>query len=170
MHRPALEARSDAEIILTYNAELRGLVNYYALAFSAKTRLAKLSYIWTGSLLKPLAAKHKTTATKTVKRLRRGKNLIHVYEVAGKMRGIQLFSLRTWKAPKSIDRRIDVQPYTYGYTLNRPELIQRLNADRCEYCGRTDGYFEVHHVNKLKDSWNGKELWKKIMAAMQRKT
>ena len=49
---------SDAEIVLMYNAELRGLANYYALAHNAKSDLNKLAYIWQGSLWKTLAAKH----------------------------------------------------------------------------------------------------------------
>src|SRR5439155_15160615 len=36
LHRPWMEAMSDAEIILTYNAELRGFLNYYSLAQNMK--------------------------------------------------------------------------------------------------------------------------------------
>jgi predicted HNH restriction endonuclease len=39
----------------------------------------------------------------------------------------------------------------------------------CEYCGTAEGYFEVHHVRKLKDL-DGKEHWQQVMAAMRRKT
>ena len=42
--------------------------------------------------------------------------------------------------------------------------------NRCEVCGRTDGYFEVHHVKKLKDIEKGTEPWKKQMIARNRKT
>ena len=59
MHRAAWLNRSDAEIIMAYNAELRGLANYYCLAYAAKTRLNKLQYIWKGGLFKTLAAKTK---------------------------------------------------------------------------------------------------------------
>jgi group II intron reverse transcriptase/maturase len=169
MHRAALVQRSDAEIILTFNAELRGLANYYCLAYSARTRLYKLHYIWKGGLLKTLAAKHKTTVEKTVKRLRRGSDFVLNYEVKGQRKNLLLFSLRHWKEPRSTSRSIDIEPYTYVYTLTRTEIVERLNAELCEYCGVSKGYFEVHHVRKLKDVKDGKALWQKVMAAMQRK-
>ena len=45
--------------------------------------------------------------------------------------------------------------------------MQRLNAEICEYCGKTDGYFEMHHKNKLKNTQPGIE---RRMAQMRRKT
>jgi hypothetical protein len=65
---------------------------------------------------------------------------------------------------------IDIEPHTYAYTLPRTEIIQRLNAGICEYCGTTKGYFAVHHVRKLKDIKDGKAPWQRVMAAMCRKT
>jgi RNA-directed DNA polymerase len=168
MHRASLMQRSDAEIILTFNAELRGLANYYCLADSARTRLSKLRYIWKGGLLKTLAAKPRTTVGKMVKQLKRGNNFVLNYEVKGQRKNLALFSLRHWKEPRSTDRTIDIEPYTYGYTLTRTEIVERLNAEVCEYCGVSNGYFEVHHVRKLKDVKDGKALWQNVMAAMQR--
>jgi hypothetical protein len=64
---------------------------------------------------------------------------------------------------------IDAERHVAQYTLSRTEIVQRLNAQRCEYCGTEEGYFEVHHVRKLKDL-DGKEHWQQVMAAMRRKT
>jgi RNA-directed DNA polymerase len=168
-HRAALVQRSDVEIILTFNAELRGLANYYCLAYGARTRLHKLQYLWIGGLFKTLAAKHKRTVTKVVKSLKRGSNFVLNYEVKGRRKNLFLFSLRNWKEPRNAGRSLDIEPYPYGYSLNRTEITERLNAEVCEYCGVTKGYFEVHHVRKLKDGSDGKALWQKIMTAMQRK-
>jgi Type II intron maturase len=41
IHKPEWIQQSDAEIILAYNAELRGLANYYALAHSGKIKNAQ---------------------------------------------------------------------------------------------------------------------------------
>jgi group II intron reverse transcriptase/maturase len=168
-HRGALLQRSDAEVILTFNAELRGLANYYCLAYGARARLHKLQYLWRGGLLKTLAAKHKTTVVEMVKRLKRGSDFALEYEVKGRRKNLFLFSLRHWKEPRNASRSIDIEPYTYEYTLTRTEIIERLSAEVCEYCGVSKGYFEVHHVRKLKDVKDGKALWQKVMAAMQRK-
>jgi hypothetical protein len=64
---------------------------------------------------------------------------------------------------------VDVEPTIAQYTWSRTEIVQRLNAQRCEYCGQDEGYFAVHHVRKLKDL-DGKERWQQVMAIMQRKT
>ena len=43
-HRRELVNQSDYEILMTYNAELRGLANYYALAWDVKQKLNALFY------------------------------------------------------------------------------------------------------------------------------
>src|SRR5262245_15176732 len=53
--------------------------------------------------------------------------------------------------------------------MGRNSLNQRLNANIWEFCEKEGGYFEVHHVKKLKDV-QGKEVRKQIMIARQRKT
>jgi hypothetical protein len=168
-HRAALLQRSDAEIILTFNAELRGLANYSCLANSARTRPDKWYYLWKGALFKTLAAKHNTTVAKTVKRLKRGQDFVYQYAGKGRMKDLPVFSLRRWKPPWNADRSIDIKPHTYADTLSRPEIIERLHAGLCEYCGVTKGYVEVHHVRKLKDVSGGQALWQQIMAARRRK-
>jgi hypothetical protein len=67
-HKPQWMKLTDAEIILAYNGEFRGLANYYALATGVKKTLHKLEWIWQTSLLKTLANKHKTGVNKIVKR------------------------------------------------------------------------------------------------------
>ena len=52
----------------------------------------------------------------------------------------------------------------------RTELVQRLNARQCEYCGQQKGRLEVHHVRKLSDIKDGKEWWQIMMSRKQRKT
>jgi group II intron reverse transcriptase/maturase len=59
IHKPGWLSRSDVEIIQAYNAELRGLANYYSLATDVKRGLNRLEYLWKGSLWKTLANKHK---------------------------------------------------------------------------------------------------------------
>src|SRR5260370_28722160 len=67
-HKPQWMNLTDAEIILAYNGEFRGLANYYALATGVKKTLHKLEWIWQTSLLKTLANKNKTGVNKIVKR------------------------------------------------------------------------------------------------------
>jgi RNA-directed DNA polymerase len=167
--RPRLSHRSDAEIILTYNAELRGFANYYSLSPRVKQDLKKLMYIGTISLFKTLANKHKSSVNKIQRWLRKGKDFVYRYEAGGKPRLVKVFALKDMKKPYNWEK-VDEIPNTAKYTHSRTELVQRLNAERCEYCGREKGYFEVHHVRKLSDIKDGKEPWQRLMIAMQRKT
>jgi hypothetical protein len=59
--------------------------------------------------------------------------------------------LKDQRSPPPHDSRIDLLPNIYMWTLSRTELIKRLNSKQCEYCGTTQGTFEVHHIRKLKD-------------------
>lgn len=62
---------SDAEIIATYNAELRGLVNYYSIGHSAKKKLNKIVNMGRSSCAKTLANKHKMSTKKMIRSLKR---------------------------------------------------------------------------------------------------
>lgn len=170
LHRPELLMLSDAEIILAYNGELRGIANYYSLAQNMKREMNRLAYLWRGSLFKTLAHKHKTSVRKIIKQLKTEDG--HVLTVHGekKTRIIRVFRLKDLKPSPSSDRRLDSVPHTFALTLCRSELIRRLNTQICEYCETTQGPFEVHHVRKLKDVARGKETWQKMMIARQRKT
>ena len=67
---------------------------------------------------------------------------------------------------------VDEIPNTLSLTSTGSELIRRMEAEKCEYCGRTDLPVEVHHVRKLKDLKLKPhlELWQKVMIARNRKT
>jgi len=169
-HKAELSTLSDAEIILAYNGELRGLANYYALAHSVKGEMNKLAHIWQTSLLKTLAHKHKTHVTTIAKRLKTDDGYVHTVQEKGKTRIIRLFRLKDLKTSPVNYQSIDIPPNTFALTLSRSELIRRINAEQCEYCETKEGPFQVHHIRKMKDVANGKELWQRIMIARRRKT
>ena len=70
--RLALTRCSDLEIVTAYNAELRGICNYYSLA-SNFGKLNYFAYLMEYSCLKTLACKHKTTIAKIIRRNKDGK-------------------------------------------------------------------------------------------------
>jgi group II intron reverse transcriptase/maturase len=170
IHKKEWTQSSDAEIILAYNGELRGLANYYALAKNAKTVMHKLSQVWRVSLLKTLANKHKTSVNKIAKRLKTDEGYALLVPGEKKTRVIKLFRLKDLKPPLPNNPMIDEQPNVYVWTLSRSEVIKRLNKGKCEYCETTQGPFEVHHIRKLKDVAKGKALWQRMMATRNRKT
>jgi group II intron reverse transcriptase/maturase len=168
-HRSGLINHSDAEIIKTYNAEIRGLVNYYSMSLNFWD-MNKLVYIWRNSLLKTLAAKHKTSMSRTISRLKTEEGFALTVRTKSKTYNFKIFKLKAEMRQSSRDERVDEIPNTKKYMNSRTELVQRLGASRCEYCEQQDDKLEVHHVRKLKDLEKGKKLWQIIMARKQRKT
>jgi group II intron reverse transcriptase/maturase len=170
IHRNSLIHLSELEIVQTYNAEMRGLANFYCLATNAKRDLNKLHGIWHGSLLKTLAAKRRSTVNKVARSLRRGENSALVITGNGEDHAFPLYSLKMMRMQPITFQSIDLPPRTWHFTLSHTELFQRMAARECEYCGNTDGPFEVHHIRKLADVAKGKQLWQLTMARRQRKT
>jgi group II intron reverse transcriptase/maturase len=159
----------DEEILLSYNAEMRGIANYYALANNAKRGLQKAIFLAESSFLATLANKHNSSIEKEATRLRQGRDLcITIQTKGGKRRRYTLFKLRDWRPPQSKED-IDALPHIGRVLQGRSSVAQRLLANICEFCGKEEGYFEVHHVRKLKDVV-GKEAWEKVMIARKRKT
>jgi group II intron reverse transcriptase/maturase len=66
-HRTGLQNPDDYDIVRTYGAEYRGIVNYYLLAQDV-WRLSTLCWYAQTSMLKTLAAKHKSTVAKMAAR------------------------------------------------------------------------------------------------------
>ena len=167
--RPSWVQMDDAEILLAYNAEMRGLANYYGLANDAKTGLNKLMYMAQSSFLATLAQKNQSSISTENSRLRQDKDLaVLVKTKEGKPKRYTLFKLRDWKPPQAKED-VDKIATTAHLRFGRSTLEQRLKANLCESCGKEGGYFEVHHVRKLKDL-QGKEWWEQVMSYRKRKT
>ncbi len=174
-HRTNLLQLSDAEIIMTYNAEMRGLANYYNMACDMKFKLAKLYFIWQTSLFKTLANKHRSNVAKISRMLKQADGE-YVLQVQGKTgtKEIVVFKLKHIDRKKSVV--VDDKPITARLTTRSTEVVQRLMARVCEYCG-DEGRCEVHHVRKLKDLSTAARvrgrtlsLWQLMMIARRRKT
>lgn len=72
-HRDTLLGTTDLEIVDTFNAETRGICNYYNLA-SNFTKLTYFVYLMEYSCLKTLAKKHKTHISALKRKYRAGKS------------------------------------------------------------------------------------------------
>ena len=170
--RPALLRRSDVEILMTYNAEMRGLANYYSLAQGYKTALQRVIGLAQWSFFATLSHKHKSSIGKIARKMKLSAQ--SGYELKVNANGIpksyRLFRLKDHEPPKIHNSNVDTPWDTTRFTMTRSELVQRLNANTCEYCGKTGGYMEVHHIKALKDVQGKKQLWQQMMCAMRRKT
>jgi group II intron reverse transcriptase/maturase len=173
IHRTDLIHNDPLEIIATYNAEIRGLYEYYKLA----TDVSKLNGaygIMKTSCAKTLASKYKTSCSKIYRKFSVNGVFGVSYETKKGRKFCPFYNegFVTVKTPTLKDIRIhkgdiDTKPNEMVYKAHT-SLEQRLLANKCEYCGSIEKC-EVHHVRKLKDL-KGKEKWEVLMIARRRKT
>jgi len=167
--RTFLQSLSDLEIVAIYNAEIRGLYNYYAMAENVSVRMNMIYHMMEYSCLKTLAGKHKTSAKKIRTKLQIGDGWGVKYESKEGTSKIRYFYDEGFgMKPPDMNAKIDKNVNTNMYA-NRTELEKRISAKKCEICGKENVPFEIHHVHKIKDL-KGKESWERLMIARQRKT
>jgi hypothetical protein len=177
IHRPERAVESDASIVLGYQQEYRGVVQYYLLATNV-CHLDRLRRVMEVSLLKTLAAKHRTRMTAVAAQYR-----ATIMGPDGTSRvGLQVCSEREGKRPVKVQfGGLPLKRQDKAILNDRPppphvhytELERRVRAGVCEACGSTE-HPEVHHVRKLKDiqgrGGRGVPAWRRHMIAIQRKT
>jgi RNA-directed DNA polymerase len=169
-HRCALINLSEAEIVQTFNAEMRGIANYYCLATNASRDLNKLCHLWQTCLFMTLAAKRQSTVTKVAHSMKHRGSYALVAQGNLKSHVFPVYSLKDMRSEPITFRSVDLPPKTWGFTHSSSELIQRLEARNCEYCGIIEGPFQVHHIRKLADVNKGKHYWQQVMLRSRRKT
>lgn len=165
--RDALLRLTDLEIVATYDAELRGICNYYYLASNYRS-LNYFSYLMEYSCLKTLARKHKSKVSKIYDKYRTGKKRWGIpYETKAGTKHWYLTKFNEIEGKRSED----IIPKSISIMAkSKTTFDDRLKAKVCELCGRKDAdKYEIHHVNKVKNL-SGKELWEQIMIAKRRKT
>jgi hypothetical protein len=177
IHLPERTVESDFSIVLGYQQEYRGLVQYYQLATNV-CHLDKLRWVMESSLLKTLAAKHRSSVAKQA-----AKYGATITTPDGRTRScLQVCLEREGKPPlKAQFGGIPLKRQLMAILDERPlpsfasysELEQRLRANACEACG-SENHIEVHHIRKMADA-TGKggrtvPAWRKHMMAIRRKT
>lgn len=166
--RVDLTRNTDLEIVTTYDAEIRGLCNFYFLASNYRS-LNYFSYLMEYSCLKTLAWKRRCKLSKIYDKYHIGaKRWCIPYETKTGKKVHKLIKFN------EIDgkRCDDVIPAIITIIAKgRTTIDSRLKAYRCELCGYEgkDRKYEVHHVNKVKNL-KGKEPWEVVMIAKRRKT
>jgi group II intron reverse transcriptase/maturase len=174
--RSRLQNLDDYEIVRVYGAEYAGVVNYYLLAQDIR-RLGTLRWHAETSMLKTLAAKHKSTAAKMAARYKGkvadGDGWLTCFEARLTRRGKRDLVARFGGIALRQDRRAVVtDPGPVPVRVPRRELLLRLRARRCELCEQ-GATVAVHQVAKLKQLGRpgpGQPAWATLMAKMRRKT
>lgn len=165
--RSILIDNESLEILYRYNAEIRGLYNYYALANNCST-LNSFKYIMEYSLYKTFAWKYRTSVKKLCTKYKKdGVFTISYTDSKGKTKQATLYNKGFRKRTPDVESKYDNLPFV-AFGLSYTSLTDRLKERKCELCGATEDV-EMHHIRKLKDL-KGKADWQKVMSARQRKT
>jgi group II intron reverse transcriptase/maturase len=176
VHRKERTDETVYSIIVQYQQEYRGLVEYYQLAVN-RYQLNRLKWVMERSLVATLAQKLRITVSQVYDRYQT------TLETAdGPRKVLQTTVERDGKKPLvarwggiSLTRNMkailnDSLPWTWG---GRSELERRLTSDTCELCGSHE-HVEVHHIRALKDlhrpGQRERPRWMVNMAARRRKT
>ena len=168
IHRNSLLKLTDLEIVTAYNAELRGICNYYGMA-SNYHKLKYFVYLMKFSCYKTLAAKYKTSISKIMDKYRDGNGGWGIpYETKSGKKRCYFANYADCKGGANASDIIKDVARMYNQSVTT--LESRLKAKTCELCGTEESeHYEIHHVNKLKNL-KGKQPWEIVMLAKKRKT
>jgi hypothetical protein len=176
IHRAERLHDSAFSIVAQFQAEYRGIVEYYRLAYNLR-RFARLKWVMEQSLVKTLAHKLRISVAKVYDRF--GTIL---QTPVGPYRGLRVTVERRDRPPlvatwggiplkRNLQAPLDDQPRRVWNA--RSELVQRLLAQECELCS-SPLRSEVHHIRALRDlrrfGKREKPAWVKLMATRRRKT
>ncbi|MGZ6833695.1 MAG: reverse transcriptase domain-containing protein [Mycobacteriaceae bacterium] len=174
--RNPMTNEADFTIVASFGAQYRGAVQYYLLAGDVH-RLHRLRWVMETSMLKTLAGKHHSSVSKMAAKHKAKIETPHglrtCFEASVAREGREPLVARFGGIPLKRQKTAivtDRQPT--GPVYHHKELITRLQANRCEICGRTDTV-AVHHVRKLADLAKPgppQPAWALIMAKRRRKT
>ena len=179
-HLPLLTGHSDYDIVGRYSARYRGVVQYYLLA-SDVWRFERLNWVMLTSMLKTLAAKHRSTVTTMAH-----KHMALVVTPHGRRRCFEGRVERVGRKPlvarygglplKRQQRAVlDDRQVPLMARPRRRKLIDRLLRRRCELCDKPTEV-EVHQIRKLADlaelvlPGSPQPAWVQAMVGKRRKT
>lgn len=179
IHRAEMLPNDVFSTISTYQAQYRGVVNYYVFAIDLcdLSKLKWVTWVTEASLTKTLASKLKISVQEVYQRYRTVLSTPN-----GKRLGVQTTVERAGTPPliatwggiglvRNMKATLnDTPPRRWNV---RTELIQRLLADTCELCGSRDRVV-VHHIRAIRDlqKWGRAERpkWVGAMAERRRNT
>ena len=176
IHRAERLYDSPYSIVHHYQAEFRGIANYYRLAVNLDS-LSHLRWVMEMSLAKTLAGKLRISVPqvfrwyKTTIQTERGpRKVLMVKEAQPGKEPLVTYWGGVSLARDNTATLIDQHPSIIN---GRTELVQRLLADACELCGSTVKV-QVHHIRALKDLRKKgraeRPAWVVMMAQRRRKT
>lgn len=168
LHRGKLVNQSDIEILARYNAEVRGLYNYYSIA-NDTYKIGKFANVMKYSMYKTFACKYKTNVHEIKRRYCVGDLFTVAYETkaGGKTTTFYRDGFKRKEKATRFDNVSELPQYSKYAKTNT--LKQRVERHTCELCNKECRNLEIHQVKKLKDL-KGNSEWVLLMRKRRRKT
>ncbi len=155
------------EMVRKYNAQIRGIYNYYRLASNVSV-LNKFHYVMEYSLYKTVAAKYRITMTKAKLKYTKNKEFKVPYKTQKGTKYAVLYNEGFRRVKYALGSYADIIP-EYEQ-MNKPkELFFRYKANVCEMCGAYVPAVKVYQVKNMSDLDVNTE-WGAIMNRKKRKT
>lgn len=163
---PRMRYKPEVEIVRRYDAQVRGILNFYCLAANYD-KLRYFRYLMEYSCLKTLASKLNSTTAKLFKKYHTQDGWGIPYETKNGVRYAHIASLADCKVGKML---VDYDPWRYrSFEERKLTLRQRLETCTCELCGKHSTQCVIHHVGSMKKLSKDTD-WGQRMLKMKRKT
>lgn len=148
-HRSPLIRYDDLEILETYNSEIRGFFNYYKLAINVSKSIGKFKHYMEYSMYKTFANKYKSSVPKILRKYQINGHFGVKYQTK-KENKVRFFFNQPLRREKDLltkgNPQVDFEPNTLSIRDTRTSLMDRLLAEKCEWCGKENVPLEMHHV------------------------
>lgn len=155
------------EIVRKYNAQIRGIYNYYRLASNVSV-LNKFYYVMEYSMYKTLAAKYRITMTKAKLKFTKDREFKVPYKTKKGTKYAIFYNKGFRKVKSALGSYTDIIP-EYEQ-MNKPkELFFRYKANVCEMCSAYVSSVKVYQVKNMSDI-KIDTPWGAVMKKKQRKT
>lgn len=167
IHRGDLNNLEDVRIISKYNAEIRGLYNYYALAHNASV-ISKFAYIMEYSMYKTFARKYRISMKQAIAKFSVDGKFRVPYGTKSGTRHCYFYDGGFKRKKQPVQNVGDTLPQFREYDAPNT-LAGRLRTGECELCGAKTKEMVMHHVRKMADL-TGSSDWETLMRKKRRKT
>lgn len=158
----------DIHILGRYNAEVRGMFNYYRMADNVIKCVGNFAGLMLHSCQRTFGAKYRC-GVKIIKQryMRDGKFTIFYPTKQGLKQAVFYRSIEG-DTKKPMLGQIDSLP-AYKRYERANTLATRIKGKMCELCGKETPELEIHQVKRLKDL-KGKQPWEQVMLDRRRRT
>ena len=167
LHRGKLINKSDIEILSAYNAEIRGLYNFYSIA-NDSYKIGKFANVMKYSMFKTFANKYKTNVHRIKGRYFKGNSFTVEYQTKSGEKQAVFYNKGFARKLEVMTADVSLLPQYQKYDRFN-SLKNRIKMGLCEMCGKKTADIALHQVKRLKDLEGG-TTWELLMLERRRKT